>query len=225
MCENIEYTIVHESILAAPIFDIVQQRLLTPARLKSLSKTEFNDLKNEGFVIGDHSIEQIEEWIMDEKNLILIAKEQSPKKPINVIGYTFILASDDIKQRVRGYGEDVAFETQEYENLLFKKDFVYLIQLAVSRNYENRGIGSKMLQNIYERVELPIISFIMKSPIPNEPSLYVHLKNGFDYFGDYLGEYNSFENYRSIGLVHSPGKKKRGKKEAKKLMEFIYNNK
>ncbi|TFF99733.1 MAG: hypothetical protein EU541_04170 [Promethearchaeota archaeon] len=222
MSEKLEYITTHDINFAKPILNIIQQRLLKPGDLKILSEETYETYENEGFVIGDHSLEQVKEWIQNKKNIIVIARESN--KPSNVIGYSVILRTEEIKTEVRKYGEEVIFEDQKYKDLVFNEDFSYLIQIGVDKKNSNQGIGSKMLKEVFELVGTPIISFVIKTPIRNQVSLYVHLKNGFQYFGDYTGDYDSFEFYRSIGLIYMPGNSIKPRKEVEDLMDYIYEN-
>ena len=103
-----------------------------------------------------------------------------------------------------GYGLINKFLDKDSGHLFKSKKFSYLIQIGLKSQFQGRNVGSLLLETAYENINLPIISFVMTSPITNFPSLYFHLKNGFLYKGDYFGGYAGFPNYISACFIHYP---------------------
>lgn len=87
----------------------------------------------------------------------------------------------------------------------------------MDRDVQGRGLGSKLLMKAQE-LEKPLISFVMLNPLKNKPSLYVHLKNGFNVLGEYTGEYDAFQDYKSVGLIYEPGSPNKSKEETLRIL-------
>lgn len=221
--KDIEIKRVRNKEYGKRIFKILNERLLTKKDIKKLNKDQKEKLEEMGFVIGEHSLQDLEGWIANVENHIIIAEKNNSKNG-KIMGFCLLLGTEEIKQKVRKYGKDVIFEKPEYKNTIFKEDLLYLIQIGVAKKFSNLGVGSRILNEVFKMTNKPIVSFVVKSPIKNKASLYFHLRNKFDYFGDYIGEYGNFEEYRSIGLLYKPNNPLRKRKTVLDLMEFIYKN-
>ena len=185
-----------------------------------LKKKEYS--KN-GFVIGDHNLSTIKNWIGNRLNYILVA-EDLEKEGNPIRGYIFVLSTEDIIKKVQQYCKETVFEDNYYKDIIDNGNFKYLIQVAVSKGYQSRGIGTTMFDKLFKEVTDPIISYVIKSPILNEISLYTHLKLGFAYMGTYIGKYKEvrgkeFENYQSFGLIYV--KSKTPRKERHDILKLI----
>jgi len=199
--KNIEIKRIKHINYAEGIFKILNERLLTYEEYRKLNDKEKEKLTNEGFVIGQHSLQTLQEWIENDKNYIITAELRSGEDK-EIIGFTLILGTEDIQDLVRTYAKQIIFEKETYKNIISKKDFLYLIQICVAKNFSNLKIGTKILDESFKLTNKAIVSFVIKSPIQNKASLYFHLKNGFRYLGDYLGDYGDFKNYNSTGLIY-----------------------
>lgn len=182
---------------AQGIFEISDQWLLTPDMIKNKVIHTDKLPKDQGFVVGKHNLKKIETWIGNDRNEIVIATEKE-----NVVGFIITLGTDDIIKEVQNYAIGITFSDKETRKIIGSGNFKYLIQIAVHKDYTRRGVASKMVEKLYANCEVPIISFVVKSPVENIPSLNWHLKNSFELFGIYIGEFGKFENYQSHGLVH-----------------------
>jgi len=223
--KNLEIKRIQNIKYAKDILKVLNERLLTYEKYKKLKPKEIEKLSNEGFVIGQHTLPTLEEWIKNDKNYIIIAELKSEKVK-EILGFILILGTEDIQELVKGYGKEVIFEKPTYKNIIFnEKDFLYLIQICVAKNFSHTGIGTKILNEGFKITNKPIISFIIKTPIQNRASLYFHLKNGFKYLGDYLGDYGNFENYSSIGLIYMKNNNPKTKNDILNLIEYINKEK
>jgi GNAT superfamily N-acetyltransferase len=193
-----------QSSYSYEIYEIIQELLLSPAELNENDEDTNQILSQKGFVIGDHTVEQLKSWISNSLNHIYIKQDAIRE---TIIGFVLILNTNEIKKQVQKYGIDTQFIRDQTAELFKSKEFSYLIQIGVKPSHQNKGIASSIIQTAYKMISLPIISFVMISPIVNYPSLYFHIKNGFQYEGNYLGGYGGFPNYVSACLIHYPQSK------------------
>ena len=192
---------------ASKLYNILQSLLLTPDNYRNQKKSKLEKLSKEGYIIGNHSEVDLEEMIQTPKNYIFVAKDKQIESIVgNIIAYSLILRTDEIIKEVQHYADQVDFTSTKAKKYIGDGNFIYLIQIAIKKGYSNQGIGSKIMNFSFKKIDVPIISFVMKSPLRNEISINFHLKNGFQHFGDYFGEYDGFPNYRSAGFIHFPKK-------------------
>ena len=211
---------------ANEIYKIMEENLLTPKVFYQLKPSEKEQFSKNGFVIGYHDLNNIKSWIKDEENNIFVVKnldlEGNP-----IIGYTILLSNEYIIKEVQDYSKETRYNDDFSEEIIKSGEFKYLIQIAVSRDYQNFGFGSKIFNKIFKEMHDPIISYVIKSPILNQISLYIHLKLGFTYMGTFLGNYtgtknDKFNDYQSIGLIHmNDAKPLQNKDDVLKLMKEI----
>ncbi|MHA1672603.1 MAG: GNAT family N-acetyltransferase [Promethearchaeota archaeon] len=201
------------------IYEIGQGLLFTPKMYSLSTEIERKEKENVGFVIGYHDKTVVQQWIGNSKNKIIIQYSESDFLKENAIGYVLLLGEADIIKEVQGYAQDVNFINVKFRDSIKSGHFVYLMQIGISKFYQNKGFGSELMQYITKNTVVPIISFVIKSPLQNYPSLYTHIKNGFQYMGDYTGNYDEFEEYRSVGLIYYPNIQLPSKDSVRKLFE------
>ncbi len=177
--------------------------LLTSDKFKTLNDESLELFANQGFVIGNHSIKKLENWISNKENSIYVVKS-TKKEQDEIIGYALIMAEDKIIKEVQEYEKNIKFSEPEARSIIRSGSFIYLIQIAIKKEYHNQKIGSKLFQTICNEAKKPIISFVIKNPLENKPSLHIHQKNGFRLFGIYTGNYGNFSSYESYGLFYTP---------------------
>lgn len=217
---SLAYFQVSDKKYVSQILQLSNNLLLDSTKYETFSSNSLEKLANSGFVVGKFTKKRITDFLINENNCILVSMDKSRKL---LAGYILLISTDEIKEEVKGYSKDVLFEDSKYEKIFNSGNFTYLLQIAVDKAYQNQGIGSNILKTAYSLIDVPIISFIVKKPIRNVPSLYTHLKNGFEYIGDYIGDYAQFKDYRSVGLMYIPGNKEKSKKQTLLDLEFIYN--
>lgn len=181
---------------AEQIFEILNQNLIN-ADQSNLPKMELLDKLDNGFVIGDHGLKQIQEWIQDRKNTIVIAKDGD-----KVIGYIIILANPQIKKEVQGYADHMTFSDISVKDIIDSGDFNYAIQIAIRDGYKQKGVGSRLYKLAFSLCEKPIITFVVEHPIQNKPSIEFHERIGFKQVGVYNGGFGEFKDYKSICFLH-----------------------
>lgn len=191
---------------ANDIFNIMNENLLTPEEFYAFDSSKKKQYSKNGFVIGYNNPETIKGWIKNSSNYIVVVKNIE-KEENPVIGYCITLFNEEIITKIQEYSTEMVFKDDFSENIIKSGDFKYLIQIAVLKEYKNMGIGSKMFNTVFSEIQDPIISYVIKSPILNEISLYTHLKLGFTYMGNFNGRYSDtkdqeFKNYQSIALIH-----------------------
>lgn len=213
----------NELDFAKKFLEIKNSLILPPQKVEDISKEIMISLTKEGFVVGDLTEKDFKSWIKNNLNTIIAALGDNGKKE-SLLGYSITLDTPEIHEEVIGYSKHIKFEKQKYQTTILKKKFSYLIQIAVKKEESNQGIGSDLLRHTFSETDKAIVSFVVKNPIKNEPSLYIHLKNGFDYMGEYTGPYSDFKDYRSIGLIYYPNNSKKSKKEVLELMKNIYSS-
>ena len=191
---------------ANEISNIMKDNLLTPKKFYASTPSQKMEYSKNGFLIGYHDINIIKNWIGNSLNKIFVIKNlENEENPI--VGYTLILFTKEIIKEVQEYSNKMIFKDNYSTDIINNGNFNYLIQIAILKEYQKMGLGSKMFNMIFKEIKDPIISYVMKSPIVNKISLYTHLKLGFTYMGPYTGEYlgtkdGKFENFQSIGLIH-----------------------
>ncbi|MBD3230660.1 MAG: GNAT family N-acetyltransferase [Candidatus Lokiarchaeota archaeon] len=196
---------------AKDIFNIMNENLLTPEEFYKLDTSKKNYFSKNGFVIGYHTPQKIKKWIENNSNHIYVVKNiEKPENPI--VGYCIILSTEDIIKKIQQYSTEMIFKDHFSYDIILSGNFKYLIQIAFLKDYKNMGLGSKLLHEIFNEIKVPLISYVIKSPILNQISLYTHLKLGFTYMGLYKGRYSEtkdteFKNYQSIGLIHRANSK------------------
>lgn len=216
----IEFKITKDPKDAIKIFEISQKLLYTPKDYDESSAEKRKEYANAGFIIGNHSLPKIKTWMKNPKNHIYVGIEKTSDSPkSHIFGYAFVLGISEIVDEVQGYAENVQFEMSQAKEIINSRAFKYLIQIGIDPNYQNLGLGSKLFQYFSSNESVPLISFVIKSPLTNRPSLYTHIKNGFEYMGEYSGEYGNFEDYRSVGLIKLPSTSSISKDLAKKKMK------
>ncbi|MHA1728635.1 MAG: GNAT family N-acetyltransferase [Promethearchaeota archaeon] len=181
---------------------IMKELLLTPKMLEKMDDETRKRYSYSGFVIGVHSLEVIKKWINIKENFVYVVESMNKDKiQRKVTGYALVLGTPAFIKNVQKYAEDVQFIDVDAKNTIEQGNFVYLIQIAIKKEFQNKKIGSKLFRFIKENIQVPIVSFVIKNPLLNKPSLYTHLKNGYQFFGYYSGPYDNFLNYRSVGLI------------------------
>ncbi|MBD3350268.1 MAG: GNAT family N-acetyltransferase [Candidatus Lokiarchaeota archaeon] len=201
---------------AEQIFKIKEDLLVKPQNTRKATHDEKNEYSESGFVIGDHSIEEIKQWINSEMDQVYIVQKKNAED--SVLAYLIILNDKEIHEEVKEYSKEINFNEDQHKKVIDSNEYVYLIQIAVSPSHQRQGIGSLLLNTAYQDINKPIISFVMKNPILNKASLSLHLRQGFDYMGEYFGSFGEFKGYKSIGLIHYPNNKTRNKKDIINLM-------
>ncbi|UYP44671.1 hypothetical protein NEF87_000956 [Candidatus Lokiarchaeum ossiferum] len=210
-----EFFRTHNPEDAKFIYKIGQNLLFTPKMYSTAIPEERKRYANSGFVIGNHEIQVVENWIKDKRNVIILGNYKNTPTQPNIFAYSLLLGDDKIIDQVQKYAEDISFCSEKARTVINSRDFMYLIQIGISPSYHNLGYGSQLFQAGFSSTSCPIISFVIKSPIHNYPSLYAHLKNGYEYMGDYTGKYDQFDNYRSVGLIYYPNSTLPTKEELK----------
>ncbi len=194
ICKRISDVKDSEKILA-----ILKSTLLTPSDFEALSQEEKENYKKSGYVIGNQDLKTIKKWVSNKENIIIVAFINHDGKD-TIVGYLLTLQTEEIQMQVQDYLKDmVNLDANLKKNL--EEPFSYLIQIAVDPDYINKGIGTKMFEELKKHLKRTVVSYVMKNPLLNEISLYAHLKSGFSHFGDYIGEYDDFKDYQSVGLM------------------------
>ncbi|MFW9882004.1 MAG: GNAT family N-acetyltransferase [Candidatus Thorarchaeota archaeon] len=210
-CKRISNAKYSEQILT-----ILKSTLLTPNDYEALSPEEKNNYRKKGYVIGNQNLKTIEKWVSNKDNIIIIASIDLNGME-KVVGYLLTLQTKEIQLHVQDYLKDmVNLDINLTRNL--DKSFSYLIQIAVDPTCINKGIGTKMFDELKKHLKRTVVSYVMKSPLLNEISLYTHLKAGFSHFGDYVGKYDEFKDYQSVGLMLPQSDIKIKSKPAKKVI-------
>ncbi len=205
----------------APEINKINQDLLLTSNQYSLNNEETNEkLDQFGFVIGNHQNIVLQNWIQNPQNQIFIALESPNQETQKIVGFVLVIKTTEIIQEVQNYGKEVNFFNEEVKKNFTGQDFAYLLQVGVKPAYQKQGIGSLLMKSLQKEFDIPIISFVMISPLINRPSVYLHLKNGFLHRGNYYGEYGGFPNYKSACLIWYPNHKN----PSKTIIQQRYRN-
>lgn len=99
--------------------------LLTPRMLEELGEEQISWFEENGYVIGTQSDRQIQNWLADKKNQIIV--NYMNEKAKNIVGFTYILGDQKTIDMVKGYSKDIEFTNSRYAELVNRGNFYYLL--------------------------------------------------------------------------------------------------
>lgn len=209
---------VYDISYADQICMLSKSHFKIPEYLESLVDQEKNTLSQKGFLIDKLSKDLVTEWILNKKNYIFIIETPD----YQVIAFCLIMGDSQI---VKDILEKVVFKDVKYKKFFQTNDCLYLKQVAIDLNHVGKNVGTHLINHTLNSIDKPLVSFVIKSPLTNMRSLYFHLKNRFNYFGEFTDKnFIGFKNYRSIGLLSKPGNSVKNKEETLILMRKIIQN-
>lgn len=210
---GIVYEILKDKTKAKEVWELKQSVFLSATKQSKFNDSEESKAEDDGFIIGDHSVEDFSNWIASADDKIYIAIDEETQK---IVGYAVLLDNEDTRSRISNYAKNMEIIVPKFEKIVKNDNYVYLIQIAFSSGYQKQGLGSQLMRFIILKESKPIISYVMEKPLLNKPSIYFHLKNGFIVVGHYLGEYGEFDDYKSICFLYDVENIKLSDKEVKK---------
>ncbi|MFX1279270.1 MAG: GNAT family N-acetyltransferase [Promethearchaeota archaeon] len=169
------------------ILNALKQNLFEIRDVDEISKQERKKLEEEGFLRKEVDIDYYKKLIADRDIDIYIAVSDEGK----IIGFASIHMKKYNIVKVRDVIGNLSFENNKTKDLLLneKTEFAYLDQISILPQFKRKGIGTKIIQEALQKINTPIVAFIVEQPIFNKASVYWHEHNGFEFSAISDGEY------------------------------------
>ena len=132
-------------------------------------------------------IDYYEQLIEDQNVDVYVARNNSD----NIIGFVSIHKKKYNIVKVRDVIGKLTFDDERTKKLLLDEDteFAYLDQVSILPKYKRKGVGTAIFQKALEKLNKPVVAFIVEEPLMNKASIYWHERNGFKYNATSGGEY------------------------------------
>lgn len=172
---------------AEGILNALKQNLFEIRDVDEISEQKRKKLEEEGFLRKEVDIDYYKKLIADRDIDIYIAVGNEGK----IIGFASIHIKKYNIVKVRDVIGNLSFENNKTKDLLLneKTEFAYLDQISILPEYKRKGIGTTIFQEVLQKINAPIVAFIVEQPIFNKASVYWHEHNGFEFSAISDGEY------------------------------------
>jgi len=172
---------------AKGVHEALKQNLIEIYDFDKIPQDQREDLENRGFLRKEVGIDYYKELIEDPNVDLYIAKS----KDETIIGFASIHKKKFNVIKVRDVIGELTFDDERTKKLLLDEDteFAYLDQVSILPEYKRKGVGTAIFQKALEKLNTPIVAFIVEEPLMNKASIYWHEQNGFKYNATSGGEY------------------------------------
>ncbi len=185
---KIEYKIEIADISDAEgIYTALKSNLVEIQDLNLISETQRRELEENGFLRKEVDLGYYQNLIQNQKTEIYIAKTKEGQ----ILGFASIHKEQSDIKKLRNTLDNLYIDNQDIEALLMNKEksFIYLDQISIIKKYKRKGIATKLMEDILENNQIPIVAFIVKKPLYNKASALWHKFNGFKLVGTADGYY------------------------------------
>ncbi|MFX0042552.1 MAG: GNAT family N-acetyltransferase [Candidatus Hodarchaeota archaeon] len=160
------------------VYNALKENLIEINDFDKISKEQRKYLENRGFLRKEVDIKYYEELIEDSKCDIYIAKNMDG----DIIGFASIHKNKYNIADFRTTLDNLYTDHKEIEELLTskEKEFAYLDQISIVPDYQRKGVGTAILNQILTNTVVPIVAFIVEVPLANKASARWHEYNGFE---------------------------------------------
>ena len=172
---------------AQGVLNTVKQNLIEIRDVDEIPKSKRKELEEKGFLRKEAELNYYVELIEDPRTHIYVAK--------NNVGIIVGFASIHTKKynivKVRDVVGNLSCENEKSEDLLLneKIEFAYLDQINILPDYKRKGVGTVIFQEALQKINVPVVAFIVEKPLFNRASVYWHEHNGFKLEAISDGEY------------------------------------
>jgi len=198
MTEKIDISVGVATIKDAQgILNALKQNLIEIRDIDEISKKQRKELEEEGFLRKEVDVEYYKKLIEAPYTDIYVAKNNAG----TIIGFASIHRKKYDIVKVRDVIGNLSFENERTKDLLLNEEieFAYLDQVSILPEYKRKGVGTVIFQKALQKLETPVVAFIVEKPIFNKASVYWHEHNGFKLEaisdGDYKGKSFKFLIY------------------------------
>ena len=163
---------------ALGVYNALKENLIEIHDFDKISKKQRKYLENRGFLRKEVDIKYYKELIEDQKCDIYIAKNING----DIIGFASIHKNKYNIANFRTTLDNLYTDDKNIEELLTSKEkkFAYLDQISIIPDYQRKGVGIAILNQILANTGVPIVAFIVEIPLANKASALWHEYNGFE---------------------------------------------
>lgn len=160
------------------VYNALKENLIEIHDFDKISKKQRKYLENRGFLRKEVDIKYYKELIEDPNCDIYVAKNNNG----DIIGFASIHKNKYNIANFRTTLDNLYTDDKNIEELLTSKEkkFAYLDQISILPDYQRKGVGIAILNQILANTEVPIVAFIVEIPLPNKASALWHEYNGFE---------------------------------------------
>jgi ribosomal protein S18 acetylase RimI-like enzyme len=146
-----------------------------------------------GFLVIELDETQVKQQIESGEMRFFVAKDANGE----LLGYAQVGNSIDLSllDHMTWISEKLKTRTES----ILSGTYVYVKQLAVSREYQRRGVASFIYQKMEDYVGCPVVVFAAIRPKYNEPSVLFHEERGYTrvsrLYRKNFGEFSEYESF------------------------------
>ncbi len=163
---------------ALGVYNALKENLIEIHDFDKISKKQRKYLENRGFLRKEVDIEYYKELIEDPNCDIYVAKNNNG----DIIGFASTHKNKYNIANFRTTLDNLYTDDKNIEELLTSKEkkFAYLDQISIIPDYQRKGVGIAILNQILANTGVPIVAFIVEIPLANKASALWHEYNGFE---------------------------------------------
>jgi ribosomal protein S18 acetylase RimI-like enzyme len=160
------------------VYNAFKENLIEIRDFDKIPKKQRDFLENRGFLRKEVDIGYYKGLIEDSNCDIYVAKSNNGA----IIGFASIHKNKHNIANFRSTLDHLYVDNKNVEELLTSKDklFAYLDQISILPDYQRKGVGTAILNQILANTEGPVVAFIVEIPLANKASALWHEANGFE---------------------------------------------